>query len=101
MPNGSSAFRIYLPTILEKGYDFTCVSAACWAVPVNTPKDIQKKLEAALLQSFKDSAVLDVIERLNMVYDPLDGESVSALIAKDYKAFGDIVKKIGIGIYKK
>lgn len=90
-----------IPTILEKGYDMTCFTSACWSVPVNTPKDIQQILETALLQSFKDPAVIEVINKWNMVYDPLDGETVAQLIAKNYKIYGEILKKLGIGIYKK
>ncbi len=90
-----------VPTVLEKGYDFTCISAACWSVPVDTPKDIQKILEQALLQSFKDPDVIDVIKKWNMAYDPLDGETVTKMIAEDNKKFGGLVQKLGIGIYKK
>jgi putative tricarboxylic transport membrane protein len=90
-----------MPTVLEKGYDFTCISAASWSVPVDTPKDIQKKLEKALLQSFDDPAVKDIIKKWNMAYDPLDAETVTKMIANDYKRFGEFAKKLGIGIYKK
>jgi tripartite-type tricarboxylate transporter receptor subunit TctC len=86
---------------LGRGYDFSLYSAACWAVPIKTPNEIQKILEEALLQSFKDPAVIEVIGRLNMVYDPRDGKTVAAMIAKDHQAFGDIAKRIGIGIYRK
>ncbi len=90
-----------VPTVLEKGYDFHCISSACWAVPVNTPKDIQQILEKALLQSFKDPAVIDVINKWNMAYEPIGGEAVAQMIAKDNKIFGELTQKLGLGIYKK
>jgi tripartite-type tricarboxylate transporter receptor subunit TctC len=90
-----------LPTVVDKGHDFAIVSAASWAVPVDTPKDIQRILEKALLQSFKDPAVIDVINKWNLVYEPLDGEAVTKMITKDYKLFGDLAQKLGLGIYKK
>ncbi len=90
-----------VPTIREKGYDFNLVSAACWSVPIQTPKEIQKILEAALLQSFKDPSVIDVINKWYMAYDPLGGEAVASLIAKDYKRYGEFYQRLGIGIYKK
>ena len=90
-----------VPTILEKGYDLTNISAACWSVPVNTPKNIQQILERALLQSFKDPAVIEVINKWNMAYDPIDGETVANMIAKDFKVFGEALPKLGVGIYKK
>jgi tripartite-type tricarboxylate transporter receptor subunit TctC len=90
-----------IPTVIEKGYDFAVISTACWAVPVNTPKDIQKTLERALLQSFKDPTVVDIISKFNMAYDPIDGEAVAKLIAQDNRMFGELARKLGIGIYKK
>ena len=90
-----------LPTIVEKGHDFACVSAALWAVPVNTPKDIQQVLEKALLESFKDPAVIDVINKWNMAYEPLNSEAVTKMIAQDNKIFGELAQKLGLGIFKK
>ena len=89
------------PTVLEKGYDFAVVSGACWTVPAGTPKDIQVKLEAALLQSFKDPAAQEVIKKWNMVIEPMDGESLRKMIEKDYKINGELLKQLGLGIYKK
>ena len=86
---------------MEKGYDMSCYASACWSVPVNTPKDIQQILEKALLQSFKDPAVIEVINKWNMVYDPMDGQTVAKLIAKNSKFYGGILQKLGLGIYKK
>jgi tripartite-type tricarboxylate transporter receptor subunit TctC len=89
------------PTVLEKGYDFAVVSGACWTVPAGTPRDIQQKLEKALLQSFKDPAVEEVIRKWNMVIEPLDGQSLQKMIAKDYRVNGELMKQLGLGIYKK
>ncbi len=89
------------PTVLEKGYDFAVVSGACWTVPIGTPKDIQKKLESALLQSFKDPAVEEVINKWNMVIEPMGGEALLNMIVKDYKVNGELMKQLGLGIYKK
>ena len=90
-----------VPSILEKGYDFAVVSGACWTVPAGTPKEIQKKLEGALLQSFKDSTVIDVIQKWYMAPESLDSESLQKLIVKDFQANGELMKKLGLGIYKK
>jgi len=90
-----------VPTVLEKGYDFHCISSACWSVPAQTPKDIQEILERALLQSFNDPTVLEVINQWNMAFDPVDGETVFKMIVEDKKRFGEFAQKLGIGIYKK
>jgi tripartite-type tricarboxylate transporter receptor subunit TctC len=90
-----------VPTVLEKGYDFTCISSAVWSVPFGTPKDIQQKLEKALLQSFKEPAVIEIVNKWNMAYEPVDGKKVAEMIALDNKVFGEFARKLGIGIYKK
>jgi tripartite-type tricarboxylate transporter receptor subunit TctC len=89
------------PTVLEKGYDFAVVSGACWTVPAGTPRDIQQKLEAALLQAFKDPTVEEVINKWNMVIEPLAGDALKKMIEKDYKINGELMKQLGLGIYKK
>jgi tripartite-type tricarboxylate transporter receptor subunit TctC len=90
-----------VPTVLEKSYDFAVVSGACWTVPAATPKDIQKKLEGALLQAFKDPAAGEVISKWNMVIEPMGGEALQDLIFRDYKINGELLKQLGLGIYKK
>ena len=90
-----------LPTIAEKGYDFSSMSSIIWAVPVNTPKDIQKILEAALLQAIADPEARDIMNKWNKPYDPLDGEETTKAVIKDHEVYGDLMKKLGLGIFKK
>ena len=90
-----------LPTIVEKGYDFTCVSSAIWALPAATPKDIQKILEKAFLQAFADHEVREFIKKSNKTYGPLGSEALTRLVIEDYKKFGEVMKNLGLGIYKK
>jgi tripartite-type tricarboxylate transporter receptor subunit TctC len=90
-----------VPSILEKGYDFSIVSGACWTVPAATPRDIQLKLESALLQAFKDPVAEEVIRKWNMIPDPLGSEPLTQIIVKDYQVNGELLKQLGLGIYKK
>lgn len=90
-----------MPTITEKGYDFSLISGACWTVPSGTPKPIQATLEKALLESFKDPAVVGIINKWNMVMEPIGGEALTAIIAKDFKMNGELLKELGLGLYKK
>ena len=90
-----------VPTILEKGYDFSVVSGACWTVPAATPKNIQQKLEGALLRAFKDPTVESVITKWLMLIEPLASEPLTQVIVQDYKINGELMKQLGLGIYKK
>ena len=90
-----------LPTVLEKGYDFTCGSCGNWTVPAKTPKDIQKILEKALLQSIADPEVKEVVKRLNKKNILLNSEATTKAVIEDYQKFGELMKKFGLGIFKK
>ncbi len=90
-----------VPSATEKGYDFTCTSSCIWSVPVNTPKDIQKILEKALLQAFADPEAIEMMNKWNKPYDPLDGEATTKALIKDHKIYGDLMRKLGLGIFKK
>jgi len=90
-----------LPTVIEKGIDFSSTTATTWAVPANTPKDIQKILEDSLLKAFQDPLVIDVVKKLNQPYDPKGSEAVTKAVLDDYAKYGEILKRLGLGIFKK
>jgi tripartite-type tricarboxylate transporter receptor subunit TctC len=98
-PGRNTIFKEF-PTVLEKGYDFSVLSGACWTVPAATPKEIQLKLEGALLESFKEPAVIEVITKWYMVMVPMGSEALEKMIAKDFKTNGELLKHLGLGIYK-
>jgi tripartite-type tricarboxylate transporter receptor subunit TctC len=100
MPKRSNLFP-EVPTVLEKGYEFAVESGGCWTVPAKTPKEIQRKLEVALLQAFKDPMVIDVLTKWNWDIDPMGSEALTQMIIRDCKANGELLKKFGMGIYKK
>ncbi|MDH4268461.1 MAG: hypothetical protein OEW45_22780, partial [Deltaproteobacteria bacterium] len=58
-------------------------------------------LEKALLESFKDPAVVGIINKWNMVMEPIGGEALTAIIAKDFKMNGELLEELGLGLYKK
>jgi tripartite-type tricarboxylate transporter receptor subunit TctC len=89
------------PTILEKGYDYSVKSGRTWTVPVGTPKDVQRKLESALLQAFKDPSVIDALKKWDLAAESLDGEALTKMIHSDYAMNADLMKKLGLGLYKK
>jgi tripartite-type tricarboxylate transporter receptor subunit TctC len=89
------------PTILEKGYDYSVKSGRTWTVPAGTPKDIQRKLESALLQAFKDPTVIDALKKWDLAAEPLDGDTLTKVIHSDYAMNAELMKKLGLGLYKK
>jgi tripartite-type tricarboxylate transporter receptor subunit TctC len=89
------------PTILEKGYDYSVKSGRTWTVPVGTPKEVQRKLESALLQAFKDPTVIDALKKWDLAAESLDSEALAKMIHSDYAMNADLMKKLGLGLYKK
>jgi tripartite-type tricarboxylate transporter receptor subunit TctC len=89
------------PTILEKGYDYSVKSGRTWTVPAGTPKDIQRKLESALLQAFKDPTVIDALKKWDLAPESLDGDTLAKMIHSDYAMNAELMKKLGLGLYKK
>jgi len=87
------------PTILEKGYDYSVKSGRTWTVPVATPKDIQRKLESALLQAFKDPTVIDALKKWDLAPESLNGDALTKMIHADFTMNESLMKKLGL--YKK
>jgi hypothetical protein len=54
-----------------------------------------------LLQAFKDQNAIEVINKWNLAFDPIDSESLTKMIHNSYKRNGELLKKFGLGIYKK
>jgi len=90
-----------LPTVGEKGYDFSVKIAFTWSVPADTPADVKNILEKALLQSFEDPRVQDAMEKQKVTYIPLGSKETTGLVSDDHQKFGELMKKFGLGIFKK
>lgn len=45
--------------------------------------------------------VNDVLNNWNLIPDVIDGDSLTKIVAKDYKIKRELLKKFGLGIYKK
>ena len=54
-----------------------------------------------MLQAFKDPTVESVITKWLMLIEPLGSEALTRVIAQDYKINGELMKQLGLGIYKK
>jgi tripartite-type tricarboxylate transporter receptor subunit TctC len=87
------------PTILEKGYDYSVKSGRTWTVPAATPKDIQRKLESALLEAFKDPTVVEMLKKWDLAPESLNADALAKMIHADFAMNESLMKKLGL--YKK
>ena len=90
-----------LPTVTEKGYEFSIVSSAVWAVSAKTPKNIQQILEKALLQAINDPEARGAVTKLNKTCDPVGSEELTKTVFANHQKYGELLKTFKLGIFKK
>ena len=90
-----------LPTVKEKGYDFsTEAKIAIWA-PANTPKEAIDKLAKAFRQAAETEEVKKVLTSLGYPFEIKGTAEVISIMKQDYEANEKIFKELGLGIFKK
>ena len=58
-------------------------------------------VQNAFAEAMKSKVFLDVMDKFDMPPAYLSSEALTKLIHKDYRETGDLIKSLGIGIYKK
>jgi tripartite-type tricarboxylate transporter receptor subunit TctC len=94
-------FYANVPTLKEKGYDFSVQAIILLYAPANTPKEVITTLSKAFRQASEAEEVKEVLKRLSYPHDIKESEELSQIIRKDYELNGKLFKELGLGIYKK
>ena len=90
-----------VPTILEKGYPFACEASLNFVGPAGMPKPVIEELQNAFHQAMESKTFLDVMDKFDLVPLYRDSEALTKFVEKDYKINGELIKSLGMGIYKK
>lgn len=90
-----------VPTLREKGYPFAVHSALSLMGPAGMPKQAVEKLQNAFAKAMESKPFLDVMDKFDMPPAYLDSDRLTKLVHKDYVETGDLIKSLGIGLYKK
>ena len=90
-----------VPTLKEKGYDFSVQAIILVYAPANTPKEVVATLSKAFRQASETGEVKEILKRLSYPHDIKESEELIQIIKKDYELNGKLFKELGIGIYKK
>jgi tripartite-type tricarboxylate transporter receptor subunit TctC len=90
-----------VPTLKEKGYDFSVQAIILLYAPANTPKEVITTLSKASRQASETEEVKEVLKRLSYPHDIKESEELIQIIKKDYELNGKLFKELGLGIYKK
>ncbi len=90
-----------IPTLKEKGYDFSVQAIILLYAPANTPKEVIATLSKAFRQASETEEVKEVLKRVSYPHDIKESEELIQIIKKDYELNGKLFKELGLGIYKK
>jgi tripartite-type tricarboxylate transporter receptor subunit TctC len=69
--------------------------------PAGMPKPVVEKLQNAFAQAMESKVFLDVMDKFDMPPAYLGSDALTKLVNKDYNETGELIKSLGIGIYKK
>jgi tripartite-type tricarboxylate transporter receptor subunit TctC len=90
-----------VPTVKEKGYDFTTEAKIVIWAPANTPQEVTGKLGKAFRQATETEEVKKLLTSLSYPFDIKEKAEVISIMKKDYEINEKIFKKLGLGIFKK
>jgi tripartite-type tricarboxylate transporter receptor subunit TctC len=90
-----------VPTLMEKGYPFAVRSGLSFMGPAGIPKPVVEKLQNAFRQAMDSNVFQDIMDKFDMPPAYLESESLTQFVPKDYQETGELIKSLGIGLYKK
>jgi len=90
-----------VPTLKEKGHDFSVQAIIVIYAPANTPKEVVTTLSKAFREASETDEVKQVLSRLSYPHDIKETEELIQIIKRDYELNGKLFKDLGFGIYKK
>lgn len=84
------------PTMIESGVDFSMANWSGVFVPKGTPKAVIDKLAAALQESLKDPGVIEAMDKLKVIIDPMGIEAFGKFARGDYDRNRDLLSAAGL-----
>ena len=90
-----------VPTLKEKGYDFVIQSLTSVYAPANTPKTVVDTIYKAFSQAAGTEEIKKLFDSIAYPLDIRTGEEVASVIKNEFVSHGNIIKQLGLGIYKK
>lgn len=90
-----------VPTLKEKGYDFSIKALIVVYTPANTPKEVVTILAKAFRDAAETDEIKQILSRLSYPHEIKETGELIQLIKEDYELNGKLFKALGLGIYKK
>jgi len=86
-----------VPTIAEQGYPgYEALNWYAYLGPANLPKDVAQRLNQALVKALKTPSTIDLLNKQGVEAEPGTAEELGRYMEREYKTWGDVVKKAGI-----
>lgn len=85
-----------IPTVIDKGYDFSALSVIAFCAPKGLPEGIRKKLEDAFRKGMDAPEFKAVMENLQMPPKFYSGPELVKMWKADFPVKGKILKEIGL-----
>ncbi len=86
-----------VPTIAEQGYPgYEALNWYAYLGPANLPKDVAQRLNHALVKALKTPSTIELLNKQGVEAEPGTAEELGRYMEREYKTWGDVVKKAGI-----
>jgi tripartite-type tricarboxylate transporter receptor subunit TctC len=85
-----------IPTLKEKGIDYTALSFEGFIVPKGTSDEIVATLDAALAKTMEEPSLVDAFKKFDFNVEYRNHKEFTAYIAQQDKQLHEIVKEIGL-----
>jgi tripartite-type tricarboxylate transporter receptor subunit TctC len=89
-----------VPTMKEKGFDFSQISYMSIVAPAGIPEDVRSKVDAAFKAATEDPAVLKGTGKLDLHPKYMSGKEYEALLKKLSAEWGALLPELGVKMSK-
>ena len=86
-----------VPTVAESGFPgFEALNWYAYYAPKGTPKEIVDVLNREIVKALKDPATIALLDKQGVEAQPGTPKELADYTAREYKTWGDVIKKVGI-----
>lgn len=85
-----------VPTLKEKGIDYTASSFEGFVAPKDTPNEVITILDVALQKAIDDPGLAEAFKKLDFVVERRNHKDFTAYVEQQDKRYREILKEIGI-----
>ncbi len=85
-----------VPTLIEKGIDFSDSSTRALFIPKNTPPEIKKALHDGFKTTLEDKSFKAIFRKLSEPVSYMDGNSFQDILKKQQVFYGEVLEKVGL-----